>query len=129
MKKLLHREAVATPNLKIISIIIKLSESLDEELFSKAKNKFYTPDEFNNALKNMNMASQFFMHCNMFSLFYHHLEWYNLISTSKIRPNIIRISKATLRNGKEPITNNFLPNYVHEHTSSESKKKDEHFYI
>ena len=32
---------------------------LDEELLRKTKNKFCTPDEFKNALKNLNIASQF----------------------------------------------------------------------
>ena len=49
------------PNLKIISSsIIKQSEYLDREPLSEASNKFYIPDEFNNALINLNMASQFF---------------------------------------------------------------------
>ena len=62
LKKLLHGEVVVSPNPKIISSIIKQSEYLDEELLSKANNKLYTPDEFNNALKNLNMASQFFFY-------------------------------------------------------------------
>ena len=67
LKNLLHREIVS-PNPKIISSIIKQSEYLDEELLSKANNKFYTPDEFNNTLKSLNMASQFFsMHLNILS--------------------------------------------------------------
>ena len=32
---------------------------LDEELLRKTKNKFCTPGEFKNALKNLNVASQF----------------------------------------------------------------------
>ena len=60
MKKLLHGEVVISPNPKIISSIIKQSEYLDEELLTKVNNKFYTPDEFNNALQNLNMASQLF---------------------------------------------------------------------
>ena len=54
---------------KIISSIIKQSEYLDEELLSKANNKLYTPDEFNNALKNLNMASQFFLCTLIYPLF------------------------------------------------------------
>ena len=52
LKKLLHGEVVVSPNPKIISSIIKLkqSEHLDEELLSKANNKLYTLDEFNNHL-------------------------------------------------------------------------------
>ena len=68
LKKLLHGEVVISPDPKIISSIIKQGEYLDEELLSKTKNKFYTPDEFNNALKNLNMASQFFsMQLNILS--------------------------------------------------------------
>ena len=50
---------VYSPNLKIVSSITKQSEYLDEELLSKANNKFYIPDEFNKALKNLNLASNF----------------------------------------------------------------------
>ena len=75
LKRLLHAEVVVSPNLKIISSITKQSDYLDEELLSKANNKLYTPDEFNNALKNLNMASQFFsMHLNISSLSHHHLK-------------------------------------------------------
>ena len=106
----MHGEAVVSPNPKIISSITKQSEYLDEELLSKANNKLYTPDEFNNALKNLNMASQFFsMHLNISSLSYHHLELYNLISNLKIKPNIIGISDTRLQKGKEPIRNISLP--------------------
>ena len=115
---------------KIISSIIKQSEYLDEELLSKANNKLYTPDEFNNALKNLNMASQFFsMHLNISSLSYHHLELYNLISSLKIKPNIIGISETRLQKGKQPITNISLPNYVYEHTPTESGKGGTLLYI
>ena len=57
LKKLLHGEVVVSPDLKIISSIIKQSEYLDEELLIKANNKLYRPDEFNNALKILNMTS------------------------------------------------------------------------
>ena len=92
LKTLLHGEVVVSPKPKIISSIIKQSEYLDEELLSKANNKFYTPNEFNNTIKNLNMASQFFsMHLNISSLSHQHLELYNLISSLKIKPNIIGI--------------------------------------
>ena len=48
-------EVAVSPNPKVISSIIKPSEYLDEEPLREANNKFYTPDEFNNALKNLNM--------------------------------------------------------------------------
>ena len=92
LKKLLHGEVAVFPNPKIISSIIKQSEYLDEELLSEANNKFYTPDEFNSALKNLNMLSQFFsVHLNISSLSYHFFELYNLISSPKIKPNLIGI--------------------------------------
>ena len=69
LKKSLHGEVVISPNPKIISSIIKQSEYLDEQLFSEANNKFYTPNEFNNALKNLNMASQFFLCTLIYPLF------------------------------------------------------------
>ena len=119
----MHGEAVVSPNPKIISSITKQSEYLDEELLSKANNKLYTPDEFNNALKNLNMASQFFsVHLNISSLSYHHLELYNLIFSLKIKSNIAGISETRLQEVKEPTTNIPLPNYVYEHTLTESGK-------
>ena len=69
------------------------------------------------------------MHLNISSLSYHHLELYNLISSLKIKPNIIEISETRLQNGKEPITNISLPNYVYEHTPTESGKGGTLLYI
>ena len=130
LKTLLHGEVVVSPNPKIVSSIIKQSEYLDEELLSKTNNKLYTPDEFNNALKNLNMASQFLsMYLNISSLSYHHFELYNLISSLKIKPNIIAISETRLQKGKQPITNFSLPNYVYEHTPTESGKGGTLLYI
>ena len=124
----MHRE-VASPNPKIISSIIKQSEYLDEELLSKANNKFYTPDEFNNTLKSLNMALQFFSkHLNIPPLSYHHLELYNPISSLKIKQNIIGISETITKWERTNLTNISLPNYVYEHTPTESVK-EEHFYI
>ena len=57
-----------------------------------AKNRFYTPDEFNTALENLNLALKlFYMHLN---ISYHHHELYNVLSSLKIKPNIIRISET-----------------------------------
>ena len=130
MKKLLHGEVVVSSNPKIISSIIKPSEYLNEELLSEASNKFYTPDEFNNALKKLNIKSQFFsIHLDISSLSYHHLELYNLIFSMKIKSNIIGMSETRLQNRKEPITNISLPNYVDEHTPNESGKGGTVLYI
>ena len=70
------------------------------------------------------MPSQFFsmQFFSISSLSYHHHELYNLISSLKTKPNIIGISETRLQNGNEPITNTSLPNYVYEHTPTESVK-------
>ena len=126
----LHGEAIVSPNPKIISSVIKGREYFDEEILKKANNRFYIPDEFNNAMKSLNLASQlFFMHLNISSLSYHHLELYNLRSNLKIKPNIIGISETRLQRGKHPITNISHPNYVYEHTPTESGKGGKILYI
>ena len=76
-------------------------------------NRFYTPDEFHTALKNLNLASQLFcMHLNISSLSYHHLELYNLLSNLKIKPDVIRVSETRIQRVKQPITNISPSNYV-----------------
>ena len=81
-------------------------------------------------MKSFNLASQlFFMHLNISSLSYHLLELYNLLSSLKIKPNIIGISETRLQRGKQPITNISLPNYVYEHTPTESGKGGTLLYI
>ena len=84
----------------------------------------------NNGIKSLNLASQLFcMHLNISSLSYHHLEPYNLPSNLKIKPNITGISETRLKRGKQPITNIFFPNYVYEHTQTESGKGRTLLYI
>ena len=63
------------------------------------------------------------MHLNISFLSYHHLELYNLISDMKIKPKIIEISESRLHKSKQNITNISLPNYVYEHTPTESSKE------
>ena len=63
------------------------------------------------------------------SLSFHHLELYNLLSNLKIKPNIIGISETRLQREKQPITNISLPNYVYEHTPTESGKGGTLLYI
>ena len=76
------------------------------------------------------MASQFFsIHLKISPFSCHHLELYNLISSLKIKPNIIGISETRLQNGKEPITNISLPSYVYGHTPTESGKGGTFLYI
>ena len=86
-------------------------------------NRFYTPDEFHTALKNLNLSSQLFcMQLNISSLPYHHLELYNLFSNLKIKPNVIGVSETRNQRVKQPITNVSPSNYVDEHTPTKSRK-------
>ena len=62
------------------------------------------------------------MNLNISSLVYHYLELYNVILDMKIKPKIIRISESRLQKSKQHITNISLPNYVYEHTPTESSK-------
>ena len=47
----------------------------------------------------------------------------------KIKPNIIRISESRLQKCKQHITNISLPNYVYEHTPTESSKGGTLLYL
>ena len=69
------------------------------------------------------------MDLNISSLSCHHVELYNLISDMKIKPKIIGISESRLQKCKQHITNISLPNYVHEHTSTESGKAGTLLYL
>ena len=69
------------------------------------------------------------MHFNISSISYHHLELYNLLSNVKIKSNIIGIFETKLQRGKQPTTNISLPNYVYEHTPTESGKRGTLLYI
>ena len=62
------------------------------------------------------------MHLNISSLSYHHLKLYNFIADMKIKPKITGISESRLQKRKQHITNISLPNYVYEHTPTESSK-------
>ena len=105
LRNLLHGEAIVSRNHKVISNIIKKSKYIDDEILKNVNNRFCTPDEFNTALKILNLASQLFiMHLNIPSLSYHHLELYNVLSNLNIKPNIIGISETRLQR-----ENNLLP--------------------
>ena len=69
------------------------------------------------------------MYLNISSLSYHHLELYHLLSNLKIKPNIVGTSETRLQKEKQPITNISLPNYVYEHTPTDSGKRGTLFYI
>ena len=63
------------------------------------------------------------------SLYYHHLELYNLISDLKIKPKIIGISRSRLQKSKHQITNISVANYVYENTPTESSKGGSLLYL
>ena len=49
----MHGKIVLFSNKKIIRNAIRENEMMDEELIRKASNKFFTPYEFNHALKDL----------------------------------------------------------------------------
>ena len=95
---------------------------MDEELLRKANNKFFTPNELNHALKDLvNRKYALYMHLNISSS-YHHQELSNLLSNMKTKPKIIGIFDNRLQIKKQPTNNISLPNYIYEHTLTESHK-------
>ena len=70
-----------------------------------------------------------YMHLNISSLSYYHLELYNLVLDMKIKPKIIGISESRLQKSKQNTTNISLPNYVYEHTPTESSKGGTLLYL
>ena len=122
-------ETIVSPNPKFISSVIKLSKCFDEESLENVNNKYYTPTEFKNELNELSTEKQnLYIHLNISSLSYHHLELYNLITDMKTKPKIIGISESRLQKSKQHITNIFLPNYVYEHTSLQNQVKGVHSY-
>ena len=86
LQELMHSKIVLSPNKKIITNAIRQNEITDERLLRRANNKFFTPNEFNHALKDLvNREYALYIHLNISSLSYHHQELYNLLSS--IRPN------------------------------------------
>ena len=124
----MHGNRILSPNPKSISSVTKLSEYFDEKILEKVNNKYYTPTEFNNALNELSTKKTLYMHLNISSLSYHHLELYNLIADMKIKPKIIGISESRLQKSKQHITNIFLSNYVYEHTYLQNQVKGVHSY-
>ena len=103
---------------------------MNEELLTKANNKFFTPNEFNHALKDsLNREYALYMHLNISSLSYHHQELYSLLSSMNTKPKMIGISDSRLQISKQPINIISLPNYVYEHTPTESGKGGTLLYI
>ena len=90
LQELMHGKNILSPNKKIITNTIRQNEIIDEKLLRKA-NKFFTPNKFNHALKDLvNRKHALYMHINILS--YHHQELYNLLSSMKTKPKIIGIS-------------------------------------
>ena len=126
----MHGNRIVSPNPKLISSVIKQSEYFDEEILEKVSNKYYNQTEFKNALNKLSTKKQnLYMHLNISSLSYRHLELYNLIADMKIKPKIIGISESRLQKSKQHITNISLPNYVYEHTPTESSKGGTLLYL
>ena len=125
----MHGKIILSPNKKIITNAIRQNKIIDEELLRKANNKFFTPNEFNHALKDLvNRKYALCMHLNISSLSYHQQELYNLLSSIKTKPIIKGISESRLQINKQPI-NISLPNYVYEHTPTESGKGGTLLYL
>ena len=60
---------ILSPNKKIITNAIRQNEITDERLLRRANNKFFTPNEFNHALKDLvNRKYALYMHLNVPSL-------------------------------------------------------------
>ena len=106
LQDLTHDKIILSPNEKIITNTIRHNETVDEELLRKENNKFFTPNEFNHALKDLvNRKYVPYIHLNISSLSYHHQELYNLLSKMKTKPKIIRISQSRLQINKQTINN------------------------
>ena len=130
LQELMHGKIILSPIKKIITNDIRQNEIIDEELLRKANNKFFTPNEFNHALKDLvNRNYALYIHLNISSLSYHHQELYNILSSMKTKPKIIGISESKLQINKQQINNISLPNYVYEHTPTESGKGGTLLYI
>ena len=126
----MHGKTIVSPNVKEISNVIHQNEYFDEEILKEVNNKFLTPEELNNEISELNPhKNALYMHLNISSLSYHHEELYNLISDFKIKPKIIGISESKLMVGKQPLNNISLPNYVYEHTPTESNKGGTLLYL
>ena len=125
LSSFIHGNRILYPNPKFISSVIKQSEYFDEEILERFNNKYYTPKEFNNAVNVLSTKKQnFYTHLNISSLSYHHFELWNLFSDLKIKTKIIEISESRLlQKSKRHITNISLPNYLHQHTPTESSKR------
>ena len=53
LNSFMHGNKIVSPNPKLISSVIKLSEYFDEEIFEKVNNKYYISTEFKNALNEL----------------------------------------------------------------------------
>ena len=79
LQELMHGKIILSPKNKIITNAVKQIKIIGDELLRKANNKFFKPNEFNHALKDLvNRRYALYMHVNISSLSYHHQELYNL---------------------------------------------------
>ena len=53
LQKLMHGKIILSPNKEMITNAIIQNEIIDEELLRKANHKFFTPNQFNHALKDL----------------------------------------------------------------------------
>ena len=92
----MHGSRILSPNPKFISSVIKQSEYFDEEFIKKVNNKYYTPTEFNNLPNEPSTKKKknLYMHLNISSISYYHLELYNLVSDMKIKPKKLEFLKV-----------------------------------
>ena len=94
LQELMHGGIILSPNKKIITNAIRQNKIIDEELLRK----FFTPNKFNHALKDLvNRKYALCMHLNISLLSYHQQELYNLLSNMKTKPKIIGISESRLQ--------------------------------
>ena len=69
LQELMHDKIILSPNKKLITNALRQNKIIDEELLRKANNKFFTPNEFNHALKDLvNRKYALYMHLNISSL-------------------------------------------------------------
>ena len=91
----MHGNRIYSPNAKFFSSVTKQSKYFDKETLDKVTNKYFTAREFNNALIELNKKRQnLYMHLDISSLSYNHLEPYNFV---KIKPKIIEIFESILQ--------------------------------
>ena len=68
LQELMYGKIILSPNKKIITNAIRQDKVINEELLRKASNRFFTPNEFNHAVKNLvNRKYALYIHLNISS--------------------------------------------------------------